>query len=51
MYNTSKTTSALGEAKGVAEKLGLSVTPTENPGTYSDNYDVVVILGTDYKGK
>ena len=24
---------------------------TENPGTYSDNYDVVVILGTDYKGK
>ena len=51
VYNTSKTTSALGEAKGVAEKLGLSVTPTENPGTYSDNYDVVVILGTDYKGK
>ena len=36
---------------GVAEKLGLSVTPTENPGTYSDNYDVVVILGSDYKGK
>ena len=50
-YNTSKTSSALGEAKGVAEKLGLSVTPTENPGTYSDNYDVVVVLGTDYKGK
>lgn len=51
VYNTSKTSSALGEAKGVAEKLGLSVTPTENPGTYSDNYDVVVVLGTDYKGK
>ena len=51
VYNTSKTSSALGEAMGVAEKLGLSVTPTENPGTYSDNYDVVVILGSDYKGK
>lgn len=51
VYNTSQTTSALGEAKGVAEKLGLSVTPTENPGTYSDNYDVVVILGTDYKSQ
>ena len=51
VYNTSKSASALGEAMGVAEKLGLSVTPTENPGTYSDNYDVVVILGSDYKGK
>jgi LCP family protein required for cell wall assembly len=51
VYNTSKTSSALGEAMGVAEKLGLSVAPTENPGTYSDNYDVVVILGSDYKGK
>ena len=51
VYNTSASSSALGEAKGVAEKLGLSVTPTENPGTYSDNYDVIVVLGTDYKGK
>ena len=51
VYNTSASSSALGEAKGVAEKLGLSVTPRENPGTYSDNYDVIVVLGTDYKGK
>ena len=51
VYNTSKSTSALGEAMGVAEKLGLSVTPAANPGTYSDNYDVVVVLGSDYTGK
>lgn len=51
VYNTSKTSSAQDEARGVVEKLGLSVTPVENPGTYSDNYDVVVVLGTDYKSK
>lgn len=51
VYNTSKASTAPGEAMGVAEKLGLSVTPAENPGTYSDDYDVVVILGTDYKGR
>lgn len=51
VYSSSKSSTAYEEALGVANTLGLSVTPMENPGTYSDNYDVVVVLGTDYKGK
>jgi LCP family protein required for cell wall assembly len=36
------------KAAGVAETLGLSVTPTKNDGSYSTTVDVVVVLGSDY---
>ncbi|MBP3885486.1 MAG: LCP family protein [Olsenella sp.] len=38
------------KAAGVAEKLGLSVTPVENDGTYNTVVDVVVVIGADYSG-
>lgn len=35
------------KAKGVAEVLGLDVTPKKNDGTYPTDQDVIVVLGTD----
>ena len=37
------------KAAGVAEKLGLNVTPAANDGSYNSVVDVVVVLGSDYK--
>ena len=46
VYNGGSTAAA--HALGVRDSLGLDVEVTRNDGTYSNEADVVVVLGTDY---
>lgn len=49
VYNGGSTAAA--RALGVAEALGLDVEVTRNDGTYSNEADVVIVLGMDYAGR
>lgn len=48
VYNSSRSSSARSAALGVAQTIGADESAvSENDGSYSENYDVVVVLGTD----
>lgn len=48
VYNSSRSDSARSAALGVAQTIGADESAvSENDGSYSENYDVVVVLGTD----
>lgn len=48
LYNSARSDNAQAAAKGIAQTLGVDESAiSENDGSYSENYDVVVVLGTD----